>query len=220
MTFINWNRNFVSIICGVTWCIFVHDLPYHNKWICYKLRQALDIFCKFYMLSITSSITLLRFLYQNFFKVGSIRRRACLTFLLVFCAFGYLAFLLLVLDTLLILWNVKRGSCFATTFHCCLLRMSCCILQCFSSLKVFLTLIIVMTKAIACMVVFSCLYPSWSIFYPRFNWLSGLRSSAYFAANIVKRSDDLTYQLHFVFPSLKLFYICNEAVWFWEQSNL
>ena len=67
---------------------------------------------------------------------------------------------LLVLDTLLILWNVKRGSCFATTFHCCLLRMSCCILQCFSSLKVFLTLIIVMTKAIACMVVFSCLYPS------------------------------------------------------------
>ena len=40
----NSKRNYVSKICGVTWCIFVHHLPYHKKWICYKLRQALDVF--------------------------------------------------------------------------------------------------------------------------------------------------------------------------------
>ena len=48
------------------------------------------------------------------------------------------------------------------------------------------TLIIVKTKAIECilkffrLVVFSCLYHSWSIFHPRFKWLGGSRSSPYF----------------------------------------
>ena len=71
------------------------------------------------------------------------------------------------------------------------------------------------------LVVFSCLYYSWSIFYPRLKWLIGSsQSSPYFAANIVKSSDYSAYQLHFVSPSLKLFYIWKEAVWFWEQSDL
>ena len=88
------------------------------------------------------------------------------------------------------------------------------------------TLVIVMATAITCiwmvfrLVVFSWLYPSWSIFYPRLKWLSGSQSFPYFATNFVKRREDSTYQLYFASPSLKFFYICNEAVWFWEQSDL
>ena len=88
------------------------------------------------------------------------------------------------------------------------------------------TLSIAMTRAIACiwmffrLVAFFCLYPSWSIFYPRLKWFSGSRCSPYFATNVVKRNDDSAYWLHFVSPSLKLLYICNEAVWFWELSDL
>ena len=52
MTFANWNPNSVSVICGVTWCTFVQHFPCHKKGIWYKLLQALDIFCKFYVLSI------------------------------------------------------------------------------------------------------------------------------------------------------------------------
>ena len=44
MTFANWNPNSVSVICGVTWYVFVHHLPCHKKGIWHKLRQALDIF--------------------------------------------------------------------------------------------------------------------------------------------------------------------------------
>ena len=36
----------------------------------------------------------------------------------------------------------------------------------------------------------------------------------------VKSSNDSAYQLQFVSPNLKFFYICNQAVWFWEQSYL
>ena len=99
--------------------------------------------------------------------------------------------------------------------------------QCFAMFLVaeVFTLIVVITKAIACMwkcfrlVVFSCLCPFWSFFYPRLKCLSGSRSSPNFVTN-EKSSDHLVYQLHFVSPSLKLFYTCNEAVWFWEQSHL
>ena len=94
------------------------------------------------------------------------------------------------------------------------------------SLAVFLIaevfiLVIVMTKAIACiwkslrMVVFSCLYPSWSISIPDLKD-TVVRDLLY----IVKSSNDSACQHHFVSPNLKLFYICNEAVWFWEQSYL
>ena len=128
------------------------------------------------------------------------------------------------------------------SFHYCLLGMFCSVLQCFSSLKFSLSLFSWLKTLCAfesssgisgssgssgsgsstsgssgC---FSCLYSSWSIFIPRLQWLSGLWSSSYFAAKIVKRSDDTVYQLHFVSPSLKLFCICTEAVWFWVQSNL
>ena len=51
MTFANWNPNSVSVIYA-TWFVFVHHLPFHKKGIWYKLRQALDIFCEFYVLSI------------------------------------------------------------------------------------------------------------------------------------------------------------------------
>ena len=85
------------------------------------------------------------------------------------------------------------------------------------------TLIIVKTKAIECilkffrLVVFSCLYHSWVFSIPD---LSDSVVRDLLHISIVKRSDDSVYHLHFVSPSLKLFYICNEAVWFWEQSDL
>ena len=69
------------------------------------------------------------------------------------------------------------------------------------------------------LVVFSCLYPFSSIFYPRLKWLKGSRSSPYFATN-KKSSDHSVYQLQFVPPSSKLFYTSNEAIWFWGQSHL
>ena len=95
----------------------------------------------------------------------------------------------------------------------------------FPIFKVF-TVIIVMTKAIVCfwklfrLVVFSRLYSTWSMFYSRLKWLSGSRFSPYFVANIAKSSDDSAYQLHYVSLSLKLFYVCNEPVWFLERSDL
>ena len=62
-------------------------------------------------------------------------------------------------------------------------------------------------------------YPSWSIFNSKLKWLNASQSP-YFATNVVKRNDNLAYQLPFVSPCLKLLYICSKAVWFWEQSNL
>ena len=131
---------------------------------------------------------------------------------------------------------------FCDAFHCCLLGMFYSVLQCLSSLKFSFSLFSWLKPLCAfesssgisgssgssgsgsstsgssgC---FSCFYSSWRIFIPRLQWLSGLWSSSYFASNIVKRSDDSVYQLHFVSPSLKIFCICTEAVWFWVQSNL
>ena len=104
MTFVNWNRNYVSAVCGVTCCIFAHHLPYHNKWIWCKLRQALDIFLqilRFCMLSIkfnyAAPFNSLKLLQGWFHPLAK--------------SFDPLA-------TFLILWNVKHGFCFATSFHC------------------------------------------------------------------------------------------------------
>ena len=155
----------------------VHHSPYHMKWIWYSLHQALGIFfffCKFYMLSVkfnyAAPFSLLK-LFQSWFHPSARSFDLLATFLLVFCAFGYLTFLPFVLETFLILWNVKRGIFFATAFHCCLLISHSVFFSVFLIVEVF-TLVIVLSKAIACLwkffmlVVFSCLYPSWNIFYP------------------------------------------------------
>ena len=111
---------------------------------------------------------------------------------------------------------------FCNAFPCCLLRMFCSILQCFSSLKLWPSLLPWLSHCVHLKVlqVGSFLLPLSLLKHFIFYWRSDLRSSPYFAANIVKGSDDLAYQLYFVFWSLKLFCICNEAVWFWVQSDL
>ena len=107
----------------------VHHSPYHMKWIWYSLHQALGIFfffffCKFYMLSVkfnyAAPFSLLK-LFQSWFHPSARSFDLLTTFLLVFCVFGYLTFLPFVLETFLILWNVKRGIFCATAFHCCFL---------------------------------------------------------------------------------------------------
>ena len=94
---------------------------------------------------------LLHFILLKLLQVGSICRWAPLTLfgnsLFLFCTFGCFTFLPFVREPFLILWNVKRGFCFATTFHCCLLILNS--VFCILILEAF-TLIIVMTKAIAC----------------------------------------------------------------------
>ena len=117
----NWNPN--SVICRVTRCIFVHHLSYHKKLICYKLRPALTI-SKFYMLSIKFNYAAAFYSIKTSSKlVPSVGELVWPfgNFLFVFCVFGCLTFLPFVCETFLILWNVKRGFCFATAFHCCLL---------------------------------------------------------------------------------------------------
>ena len=158
--------------------------------VCVKLWSY---FCKFGMLSIkfnyAAPFSLLKLVQSSFYPSAS-SFDPLATFLVVFCTFRCLTFLPFVRKTLLIKWNVKPDFCFATVFHCCSLYLTQC-LAVFLIVEVF-TLIIVMTKAVLyiwkffSLVVSSCLYPSWSVFYPRLKWLSGLRSATYFVANIVK----------------------------------
>ena len=83
-----------------------------------------DFFGKFYMLSINfnyaAAFFLLKLL-QSWFHPLASSFDLLATFLLVFCAFGYLTFLPFVRETFLILWNIKRGFCFLTAFNYCLL---------------------------------------------------------------------------------------------------
>ena len=152
----------------------VHHSPYHMKWIWYSLHQALGIFfCKFYMLSVmfnyAATFSLLK-RFQSWFHPSARSFDLLTTFLLVFCAFGYLTFPPFVRETFLILWKVKRRIFLQLPFVAVYwyLTQSFAV---FLIVKVF-TLVIVMSKAIACiwkffrLVVFSCLYRSWSIFYP------------------------------------------------------
>ena len=90
----------------------------------YKLRQALVIF-----LQIVNAINKVQLCCSIFSiktsskLVSSVRELVLLfdDFFVSFCAFGCLIFLPFVCETILIMWNVKRGFCFATAFHCCLL---------------------------------------------------------------------------------------------------
>ena len=141
----NWNPNSVSnLICRVTWCIFIHHLPYHKKWIRYELRQALAIF-RFCMLSI-KLVMLLHFILLKLLQSWA-RLTLFGNFLFVFCAFGCLTFLPFLHEPFLILGNVKRDFCFATAFHCCLLILHS--VFCSLILEAF-TLINVVTKVTAC----------------------------------------------------------------------
>ena len=78
-----WNEIAIMWVqfAEVTCCIFAHHLPYHKKWIWWKLRQALDIFLhilRFYILSIKFNYAA-PFSSLKLLKVGSIRRRTFLT---------------------------------------------------------------------------------------------------------------------------------------------
>ena len=94
-------------------------LPYEMD----SLAQALTI-CKFYMLSIKFSYAAAFYSMKTSLKLVPSAGELVWpfgNFLFVFCAFGCLTFLPFVRETFLILWNVRRGFCFATSFHCCLL---------------------------------------------------------------------------------------------------
>ena len=102
-------------------------------------------------------------------------------------------------SSVLILRNLKRGFALRLPFIAVYWYPTQSFAV-FLIVKVF-TLIIVMTKTIACiwkffrLVVFSCLYPSSSSFYPRLKLLSGSQSSPYFVANIIKSMDGSAYRL-------------------------
>ena len=168
---------------------------------------------------------LLHFLYSNFLKDSSIGRRARSTLWqrFRFCTFGccYNFFHLFAKR----FWFSEMWSA-VFVFWLPFIVVYWYLIHCFTVfliVEVF-TFIIVMTRTIACiwnffrLVVFSCLYSSWSIFYPKLKWLSSSQSSPCFVANILKSSDDSAYHFHFVSPSLKFFCICIELVEF--GSNL
>ena len=163
-----WKLNLISDICEVKSQIsecnlqsnVVHHSPYHMKWIWYSLPVKFNYAAPFSLLK----------LFQSWFHPSARSFDLLATFLLVFCVFGYLTFLPFVRETFLILWNVKCGVFMRLPF----IAVYWYLTQCFAVfliVEVF-TLIIVMSKAIACiwkffrLVVFSCLYRSWSIFYP------------------------------------------------------
>ena len=163
MAFVKWNRKSVSVICRVTWFIIRPTIWNEFDIVCIKLWA---FFCKFYMLSIkfnyAAPFSLLK-LFKSWFHPSS----------KIVWPFGnfFVSFLCLrlfnissicfrhVFDTV----KCKARDFFATAFH----SVFCSV----SHRQVF-TLIIVRSKAIACiwkffsLVVFSCLYCSWSIYYP------------------------------------------------------
>ena len=169
MTFVNWNRQSVSVICGVTWFIIRPTIWNKFDIVCIKLWA---FFCKFYMLSIkfnyAAPFCLLK-LFQSWFHPSARSFDLLATFLLVFCAFGCLIFLPSVRETFLILWNGRAQVFLQLPFIVVYWYLT----QCFALLLIakVVALINVMSKAIAYiwkffrLVVFSCLYRSWSIFY-------------------------------------------------------
>ena len=164
-----WNRKSVSVICRVTWFI-IHP----------SIWNEFDIVC----------IKLWAFFLQILHAISKVQLCCYIfstkTFSKLVPSFGevvwpfdnfFISFLCLRLFNIssICLWDVfdpvkrKARDFFATAFHCCLL-----ISQCFAVLLIveIFTLVIVISKAIVCiwkffrLVVFSCLYRSWSIFYP------------------------------------------------------
>ena len=173
MTFVKWNRKSVSVICRVTWFIIRPSISNEFDIVCIKFWAFFFFFYKFYMLSVkfnyAAPFSLLK-LFQSWFHPSARSFDLLATFLLVLCAFGYLTFLPFVRETFLIPWNVKRGIFLRLLFVAVYWYLTHCFAM-FLIVEVF-TLIIVMSKAIACiwksfrLVVLSCLYCSWSIFYP------------------------------------------------------
>ena len=139
-----WKLNLMSDICEVKSQIsecnlqsnVVHHLPYHMKWIWCSLHQALGIL--FYMLSVkfnyAAPFSLLK-LFQSWFHPSARSFDLLETFLLVFCAFGYLIFLPFVRETFLILWNAKKRGIFLWLLCLLFIDISLSVLQCFSSSK-------------------------------------------------------------------------------------
>ena len=164
----------MSVICRVT-CLIIRPTTWNEfDIVCIKLWAFL--FCFFLHIlhaiskaqlccSIFSAKTFSK-LFPSFSEVvwpfGN--------FFVSFCAFGYLTFLPFVRETFLIPWNVKRRIFLRLLFIAVYWYLTHCFAM-FLIVEVF-TLIIVMSQIIACIwkffrlvVVFSCLYRSWSIFY-------------------------------------------------------
>ena len=172
MTFVNWNRKFVSVICGVTWFIIRPTIWNEFDIVCIKLWA--------FFLQILHAINKVQ-LCCSIFSIKTFSRLVP-SFGEVFWPFGYffVSFLCLRLFNISSICSrdvfdpvkCKARGFFATAFHCGLLISH--LTQCFALLLIVevFTLIIAMSKATACiwkffrLVVFSCLYRSWSIFYP------------------------------------------------------
>ena len=159
----------MSVIWRVTWFIIRPTIWNEFDIICIKLWTFFFFFCKFYIsvkFNYASPISPLK-LFQCWFHPSVRLFDHLATFLFVFCVCGYLTFLPFVRETFLILWNVKHGIFLRLLF----IAVYWNITQCFAVfliVEVF-SLIIVISKAIACiwkffgLVVFSCLYRSWSL---------------------------------------------------------
>ena len=162
------------------WYIFVHHLPCHKKEIWYKLRQSLGIFLQILsainkvqlccsILSIKTCSRLVSSLGELFFDPVKFKMR------FLFC------------DCLSLLFIDTPHSVFCSVSHCPSFHPRYRQAKTIAGIWKFFKL-----------VVFSLLYPSLSIFYPRLKWLSGSQSSPHFVANIAKSRDDSAYRLHFV----------------------
>ena len=51
MTLVNCNHNSVSVICGVTWCVFALLLSYHKNGFDINCVKPWIFFCKFYVIN-------------------------------------------------------------------------------------------------------------------------------------------------------------------------
>ena len=51
MTLVNCNHNSVSVICGVTWCVFALLLSYHKNGFDINCVKPWTFFCKFYVIN-------------------------------------------------------------------------------------------------------------------------------------------------------------------------
>ena len=131
----NWDRNFVSIICGEMCCIFAHHLPYHKNGFNLNFVRFWTFFCmQFYMQSIKFSyeaqFSLLKLLQSCFHPSGSLFDS--------FVSFSCLR--LFSISSICLRHDFDYVKCkawflFCDGLHCHLLRIFCSVLQCFSSWK-------------------------------------------------------------------------------------
>ena len=170
-----WNRKSVSVICRVTWFIIHPSICNEFDIVCIK-------FWAFFLqiLHAISKVQLCCYIFstKTFSKLVPSFGEVVWPFDNFFVRF--LCLLLFNISSIClwdvsIPWNVKRGIFLRLLFIAVYWYLTNCFAM-FLIVEVF-TLIIVMSKAIACIwkffrsVVFSCLYRYWSIFYPELIWV-------------------------------------------------